>query len=517
MASSPLTDRALVIHLFVALSGPRGAGAYAGLRSAWAAAGDGLDMTDVIAGVDLPVEVPEDIGALPSAGPVAARQAPGAGVRQALLSRRHDVLLCSVVLSPPAPTDWERLDGVWESAVGPTDGWAMGEVRLYTALHPSSADDGALTTELRATLPGAAQDRLTQRATVPGGIGVWETAARPDDRRERRMAVLAPVEHGPDLDAWAWSRGDPEPPPAARYLQHAAKLRYELRVHTESGTLTDLVDRVDTAVDAALGTLAAGTADTSPGHDGDGAAADRTRLAEVMGGTQGLTRSLTRRREMARTVEIADANMTALRGGWGTPQSADGDPFADDAELARWFRAELDHEVLYLEATRERARDVTAALADFQQQALQERRERMQSRKEAEQRRQSDLNLLQTAWVGGVVMVLAAIQAFTYAVPVPGPIMPALIALLGALALLLATGVLWQTARPARAVVVAGHAAGGMAGAALGWLTTAVVAHLRWAGPAPVPVTVAAAAAGLAAGVVAMYRVRVRMRVRRRS
>ncbi|MFG2229257.1 CATRA conflict system CASPASE/TPR repeat-associated protein [Streptomyces sp. NPDC048723] len=512
MASSLLTEHALVVHLFATLGGPRTEGAYSGLRSAWEACGEGLDMTDAIAHTGLPVALPEEAGALPSAGPVAVRQAPGAGVRQALLSRRHDVLLCSVVLSPSEPTDWERLDRIWETAIGPTDAWAMGEVRLYTALHPPSTAYDALTAALRAVLPGAAQDGLTQGADVPGGIRVWETAAHPDDRRVRRIAVVAPVENGPHLDAWAWSRGDPQPPPAARYLQHAAKLRYELRVHASSGTVRDLVDRVDTAVDAGLSTLAAGTTGTGTGHDGDSAVADRARLADVMAGARGLTRSLTRRREMARTVEIAVGNMTALRSGWGTTQPAEGDLFADDADVARWFRAELDHEVLYLDATRERAQDVTAALADFQQQALQERREHMQCRKEAEQRRQSELNLLQTAWVGGVVMVLAAIQAFTYTVPVPGPVMPGVIALLGAIALLLATGALWQAAQPSRAVVGAGLAAGGLTGAALGWLTAAVVAHLRWEDPASVPVTVASASIGLTAGVAAMYRVRVRVR-----
>jgi hypothetical protein len=51
--------------------------------------------------------------------------------------------------------------------------------------------------------------------------------------------------------------------------------------------------------------------------------------------------------------------------------------------------------------------------------------------------RQAELTLLQTALIGGLLMVLSAIQALHYTVPLPSPLHAPLIALLGSLALAL--------------------------------------------------------------------------------
>lgn len=69
-----------------------------------------------------------------------------------------------------------------------------------------------------------------------GPFAVWE-ASEPgsgqvarDDRVDRRIVVVAERHRDAELSAWTWTRGDGRPTPFTRYLLHAAKLRYELRV-----------------------------------------------------------------------------------------------------------------------------------------------------------------------------------------------------------------------------------------------------------------------------------------------
>lgn len=111
--------------------------------------------------------------------------------------------------------------------------------------------------------------------------------------------------------------------------------------------------------------------------------------------------------------------------------------------------------------------------------ALQQRRE-VSTRQEADQqRREGEITLLQNAFLGAVLMVLAAVQAFAYRIPfLAPPAVPALIALLGALALLLATLVLWlATPQETRGPGRFGALFAGLVGATAGWLGVTVFAH----------------------------------------
>ncbi len=58
---------------------------------------------------------------------------------------------------------------------------------------------------------------------------------RADERRLRRLVIAIAPDADPAAFAWAWSQGGTAIPPLARYLLHAAKLRYQLRVWQRDG------------------------------------------------------------------------------------------------------------------------------------------------------------------------------------------------------------------------------------------------------------------------------------------
>jgi hypothetical protein len=202
---------------------------------------------------------------------------------------------------------------------------------------------------------------------------------------------------------------------------------------------------------------------------------------------------------MQRTVIIASRNMTTYAGGDQTSGL-----FADDKETSEWLDRQLDNDATYLEVASQRARSV-AALADQPiQRGLQRRGERF--------------TLGLTGVVGAVLMVLAAVQSFQYAVPVAKPVQPAVISALGAFALL-ASFVVLQVAAPGRRWPnIAVCAAAGLLGAAAAWVVVPVVAWLggeTTGGLAATWVTWASAAAGAALGIAVAVLATVRSAARR--
>jgi membrane associated rhomboid family serine protease len=98
---------------------------------------------------------------------------------------------------------------------------------------------------------------------------------------------------------------------------------------------------------------------------------------------------------------------------------------------------------VYLGAASERAGQVAALTDQMFQSRVQEARDRLQ-------RRQERFNLGLTGLIGAILMVLAAIQSLSYAVPLPQLVKPAVVAALGAFALLASLLVL-RAAVPERA------------------------------------------------------------------
>ncbi|MCM2387676.1 CATRA conflict system CASPASE/TPR repeat-associated protein [Streptomyces albipurpureus] len=476
-----LTDQSLVVHLFVAATGPRRSGSYRRLREVWAACGPALGMTQPVAAIAVPGTLPEDPGELPQSGAVAAIRSQD-GLCQAFLRRHHDLLCLSVALSP-APGEagsWAAWEQRWTQVGGTAGEWAVGEARLFVA-YANSADPSAVGSRdteesLRSALPAdAAPSRLGPRVEVADPpVVLWEMAGESGDRSSRRFAaVAADHENVPDeVERWLWSQGGGTPPPFARYLAAAAGVRYEMRVHAaqqaDSGT--------GAVVDSALAALEEPPA--SPDGHSEELVRWRTRLLALIAGSAGLTQRITRLREMSNTVRIGEANMRAHRDAAGVTEGAPG-PFAEDLALAGRFTQRLSDDLVYLEADRERARDTLSALTTEAENALQRRREHTQQQEALLNRRQSTVNLLQGAFLGAVLMVLAAVQALSYKVSfLPRPAVPALISLLGALALLLATLVLWLAAPPQeRGAGGLGPVFAGLAGATAGWLTVTTITH----------------------------------------
>lgn len=473
-----------VAHLFVAADGHRRDADYRYLRDLWHRCCDEFGVTDHIPGYD---RNPSEDPLAPPRGPggvLAARRSTGPGKHQAVLRRLHDVF-CLAVLRSPAPGDgrgWPELDAEWATAVGqPPDG-VIGSVRILQArlTDPAGVPDGALGSvvaaaagvagdwwrggTVRGPVPFAAWEAsdppATPAASDPSDPPAAPAASDPSDpsatwegRAHRRVVVLAPADRDAELSAWTWSRGDPELTPFARYLLHAAKVRYELRVWEAGQGFRALRGETDEAVGSLL-RLVDDTAGTGRDPDRSELMTASARLVRVQARELGLVDRATRLREIRRTVAIASNNMTATAG-----QDQSGGLFADDKALVGWFDRQLDHDATYLEAALERARAVTVLGDQLIQRGLQRRQERF--------------NLGLTGVVGAVLMVLAAIQSLDYKVPIPGAVQPAVVSALGAFALLVSLVVLRIAVPERRWTWLVACAATALFGATVAWVVVA--------------------------------------------
>ena len=239
----------------------------------------------------------------------------------------------------------------------------------------------------------------TSRMTTRDGLALWEVGHEQDTRSRRVFAVIASRRLETRLDAWAWTAGDDRMAPFARYLMHAAKVRYHLRVYADGASVRAARRRVDEQVDATMALLG-----------DDGLTSARRELTERQTAAAGLIWAATRLREMRRSVEIALHNMRAQA-------------LEDDLALTEWFLRRLDDDLAYAEAARERAREI-AAIADI---VL---AERLQLRAEKTERRWERFGVLSAAVIGSLVMMLTAVQSLNYRVPIPDSVKPFIVAAL---------------------------------------------------------------------------------------
>jgi predicted nucleotide-binding protein len=366
-----ILDQQFVTHLFIPAAGPHAAAAEQAVREIWRGCGVLFGMTASVSGTGLPSALPDPgvLRAAVAAGgevPIAARGRPGAAC-QALLRIHHDVLSLSVGLAPPealleAPVGadavrrwswWQDLDFQWSLLVDKHAPGVLGEARLFLARVDAEAGirgaDPALYAELAALLPAVPSLPEALRPAAAGvpfteGFAVWEVGIQPDDRATRRLVIAITPDADPAASNWAWSPGRTAAiPPLARYLLHAAKLRYEARVWQRDSEALRLRESLDI--------LSAELRRTS-----DLATAELLRLrcmdavllhADLLA--------------MRRTVEIAEDNLgraldRCAPSGAATP----GSPFADDAALARSLRERLDDEAGYLAIAAECAEKLTA-------------------------------------------------------------------------------------------------------------------------------------------------------------
>jgi predicted nucleotide-binding protein len=364
-----IEDLQFVAHVFAPADGPDADAAYRAVEEIWRDCGLLFQMTDSIPGTGLPHLLAGSRDGLPAGGEVelAARERPGANC-QAVLRLHHDVLNLSVALAradqaEPAdqagtagPGDavrssWRTFGRQWSMLVGRHSPHLLGEARLYLARVEAGqqirAVSPALYTELSGLLPDAEprQSRSTGVA-IPPDLAFWEIAPEPDDRVLRRF-VLA---FGPDADAaasaWVWSRGDTAIPPLARYLLHAAKLRYEMRVWRSDSQARELRTALESLSEEfrRLG----------------GSDPAKERLLQLHRLDAKLLHADLR--DLRHSVEIAADNLGRAfdLSGLLSPGSA----FADDAVLAQSMLEGLDDEVAYLGVAAERAELIQRARID---------------------------------------------------------------------------------------------------------------------------------------------------------
>jgi hypothetical protein len=482
-----LVDQSLVVHLFAPLTGPDRARARTQLEQVWQACARHLGITEAIPAVGVPADPPDHsrLGGPDGSGPVAVRRAQGPALRQAMWIHEHDVACVSIALAGATPTaaTWAELHAEWSSATaGSTLDTMIDIVEEYTAQITGSmvcADDvhaAAVCAALPVPIVAHAEPTWTVRGVgTRGGFAIWQTTPTADARPGRRLVILAPTGHDAQLSALIWCSGPPRLAPLTRYLLHAAKLRYQLRVWrrdqrvhqlraSAEATLHQLRRRLLT--DASLTDASLTEADLDRAED---------QLAALQVDEAGLIDAATQVHTMRRTAQIAATNMAAHAARITDADIADGGHlFAGDQTLGAWFDQQLDDDATYLGTARERAAQLGAVFD-------RELRRRRDQRRDAARHRHERFTLLQTALLGAVLMCLTAVQSLDYRLPLPAPVKPAVVAALGAATLYLSTTVL-RLALPAlragqRGAAWLHYTAGGLLAASTVWLAVAWIMH----------------------------------------
>lgn len=372
MPTSPVVDQEFIVHLFAPLDGPRAAEAYAQVRRVWTACRDQLGMSGRdIAG--LPSAALPDLGAIRTSAKdsILAFQEGQAGVRQAVLRRSHDVLNMSVALAQPAPEgrrarprgrlslirpagapsqhrpEWKDYAALWAHATQPRADALLGEAHVFLARMPPGwtgdvPASAGLGQDLEALLPYR-EDRpdgwQRRGITTTAGYALWDTGVA-DTGAVREIVLVAAADRDEELSAWAWSDRTPAMPPFARYLMHAAKLRYEARLlDTWHGATAGNRDSrsLITELDAML----------APGQLGGESAAllgslrDRLRAEEHR-----LAWLAADMATLEETVSLARQNLAAQPG--CGPADGPAGMFAADQSLARYLGGQVSSDRRYL-------------------------------------------------------------------------------------------------------------------------------------------------------------------------
>jgi hypothetical protein len=447
-------EPSLIVHAFAPLTtGPDGrevAEAY--LRSVWDAC-ERLGMTEApLPGVRTAFVWPA--GASDAFAVLAARGAPDADPRrQALLFRRHDVLGVAIALEDPASSKelegWRELLGTWRDAVGdkPVPGAMLGETLTFLC----SFDAVAPTPDALNSAVGQAMQAC--------GLPVWDAPYGPENGvvlwdgdgpgGRRVVSVLAPLGSREELSRLFWWAGEREMPRMTRYQMHAAKLRYEERVHALRKTKLDAVTaKVERAIDDVL--TAHRDLDTTSTAS---IAAAEGRLIEAQADSAGLVIQLSYLRALKRTIDIARHNLALIAP--GDSARAPETMVERDRALASRLSEQIDQDVGYGEAVQERAQHATS-LSSLR---LQQAEQRLQAGR-------SRLVLYQTALLSALLTGIGAIATFDLTLDVPEQLrLPLLASLVTLLLAAPVVAVSWHDGfRPLDRFVI------GLLGASLSWL-----------------------------------------------
>lgn len=444
----------------------------------------------------------------------AATVAPGsADVSAALVYGWHDVVVAAWMAAPNAPgTTWAGLADVAGRTVPSSGAGVLGRANVHLALYdaegrPYEADPAGLGRAVAAGLPDAARPAVPPGTptTTREGFAVWDLAEEsgPRSRGERGIAVLAPVGLEDRLDEWTWS---PPRAPFVRYLLHAAKLHYETRVlRADQGPLRR-ARRLSEDTQRALRDLVApgSAADAGPSR-----AVALGALRPLRQHTDRLTDQLMEHalvignlRTLEQTVEAAELNMRTAVGDSFPGTAGSADPLARDLRGAELTLTQVRHELTRMSVTQEQSR----ALAEW-----------AQARTLAtESERQAVLTLWQTSMLGGLLMLLAAIQAFGYRVDLGSGLALPLILLLGSVAWALPVLTFhWSRSSTVPHSTWITRASCLAAGAGTGWTLYALCCRVAGTEVAPGPALLSAGAGAVALCVAGHRLVRRRVGARR--
>lgn len=370
--AAPVHSQELVVHVFVHAERPHVDEANRWIREVWSACRRELGMTGPVRNLGLPTALPGQLADLSRTQIVAAQEGPSG---QVLLRREGAVLnLSAVLMTPPGAgiagwkeAGWKELDQRWTQVTSDVPGALVGQVRLHLGLLPAGGDRElddddivALAGSLRPLLPPSRQaGQWEDRGlVVTGKMVLWELAPQQDTRAERHFLVAAVDSHDAELSDWTWSNGHPALPPLARYLMHAANLRYQVRVWDEGKKIGELRGRVDGCLARLRKVLADIGSEGSRVHAAD----VMSELATLRAERGDLVLTSSALQDMRNTVESITSRMIATLGR-PYPDVCEGHPFRDDRQLADWFARQLDIDIKYLASTQDKADRLDAIAA----------------------------------------------------------------------------------------------------------------------------------------------------------
>jgi hypothetical protein len=394
MSAPPVVDQEFVVHLFAPLDGPQAPQAYAQVQRIWAACRDqlGLSGRDIAGLPGATLSAPDAVGR--SAAAVLAFQEGQAGIRQAVVRRAHDVLNLSVALAQPAPEGrdarprgrlgairpadpplqrrpgWADYAALWARASPPQADALLGEAHLFLARTPPGKTGGVLATaefgqSLDPLLPHR-EDRphgwWRQGISTTAGYALWDIGLA-DTGAVREVILIAAADQDEELSAWAWSDRTAAMPPFARYLMHAAKLRYEARLLESWHSTATAQQDTDSLVAELNATLAPGP----PGPESASLLRSLgSRLRKEEARLTGLDADLAR---LEQTVSVAQRNLAAQPG--CGPDDGPAGMFAADQSLARYLSGQLSSDRGYLQIELSRAKSLRELAAEALDQLVQ--------------------------------------------------------------------------------------------------------------------------------------------------
>jgi len=519
---SALSQFGLVVHVFAPTVGLDRVEASDHLYQLWAAYRDRLGLNAALTSGRVPADPAANTTIEGPPAALAARRSTSGPRREAMWLQDNEVACISLLLAPAQnlgnerdeslaqATGWAPLYDEWRAATSGIDmDSALGTAFVFTALTPCppTIHDNILADCVLANLPAQVEPYglwAVSAVSLRHQVVLWEIGPAPDPSPERWIVALADAAHDPHLGAIVWTRTGPVAAPLTRYLLHAAKLRYHVRVRAQTTDIHILRQSAEATVDRLAQLL------TEPPKPTEAELYEAWQeLAALQTPQAGLINITARLQAMRRTTAIAAANMRVWRYSLtdGLPRSLEGvdhssaadgpaaalpsgsDLFANDVSLAAWFDQRLDDDYAYLQTTRERATQISAMTERALSRLATDVERQAHRRQERIAQRQEQLTVISAAVITALLTCLTAIQALGYRLPLADELAPPIISTATAAALLLALLALHPRSPATRALR---HTAAALVAATATWTAFTATWHTLYHQPAPTGATICA-------------------------